>query len=232
MLVFVSWSGGKDSCLALHRAIKSGLKIEFLFTMLGEDGAASASHNLRKEVIDAQAKALRIPIVYGKASWEGYEQEFKKVAGNLKSQGLEGGVFGDINLQEHKDWVERVCGDIEIKAFEPLWNEEYDKLLSEFMGAGFEAVIAGVKADLIDAVWMGRPFDWKFISYLRSRGLDLCGEKGEYHTLVTYGPILKERIRILEFSKTLKDDRWVLEKLEFDMQPSSIDSLHDAQTPV
>src|SRR3990170_4628325 len=110
MRVFVSWSGGKDSCLALHRAMHNGLEIGFLFTMLSEDGSMSASHWLRKEVLDVQADALGVPIVYGKLSNRTYEEEFKKIFGDQKTQGVQGGVFGDINLQGHRDWVERVCG--------------------------------------------------------------------------------------------------------------------------
>lgn len=217
MRVFVSWSGGKDSCLALYRALKAGFKIEFLFSMLGEDGLTSRSHGLRKEVLDAQAKAIGIPIVYGKASWDAYEEEFEKVIKDLRSLGIEGGVFGDINLQEHKDWVEKVCKDAKIKAFEPLWDEKYETLLNEFIGNGFEAIIVSTKADFISAKWVGHPFDWKFIEYLRSQDLDLCGEKGEYHTLVTYGPIFQRRMKILESRKAVKDDRWILEILKFEM---------------
>lgn len=215
MRVFVSWSGGKESCLALYRTLKAGFKVDFLFNMLSEDGLISRGHGLRKEVLDAQAKAVGIPIVYGKASWETYEAEFKKKVGELKSLGVEGGVFGDINLQEHKDWVEKFCSDTEIKAFEPLWNEKYETLLSEFIGNRFEAVIVNAKAELIGVEWVGHSFDWKFIEYLKSRCLDLCGENGEYHTLVTYGPIFKHHIEVLENRKTLQNDRWTLEILKF-----------------
>ena len=78
MKVFVSWSGGKESCLALSRALKAGFKVEFLLNILNEEGLRSRGHGLRKEVIDAQAKAIGVPIVYGKASWEGYEEEFNR----------------------------------------------------------------------------------------------------------------------------------------------------------
>lgn len=217
MQVFVSWSGGKDSCLALYRALKAGLKVKFLLSMLSEDGLILRSHGLRKEVIDAQAKAVGIPIIYGKASWEGYEDEFKKIIKDLRSLGIEGGVFGDINVKEHKDWVEKVCSAVGIKAFESLWNEKYETLLNEFIGSGFEAVIVSAKADLIDAGWLGCQFNRKFIEYLKNQGLDLYGEKGEYHTLVTYGPIFKQRMEILEGSRTVKDGRWVLDILKFSM---------------
>jgi uncharacterized protein (TIGR00290 family) len=217
MRVFVSWSGGKDSCLALYRALKAGLRIEYLFNMLNEEGSVSRSHGLPKGILDAQAKALGTPIIYGRTSWENYEEEFKKVIRGLKSMGVEGGVFGDINLQEHRDWVEKVCNEIGVEAFEPLWNEEYERLLNEFMGGGFEAIVVSAKADLIGEEWIGKAFNQKFIEYLKSQGLDLCGEKGEYHTLVVYGPIFKQYVKVLETAKTMKDGRWVLQILKFSL---------------
>lgn len=217
MRVFVSWSGGKDSCLALYRALKAGLKVEYLFNMLDEKGHMSKAHGLPKGILDLQANALGIPIIYGKASWENYEGEFKKVVRSLKSRGVEGGVFGDINLQEHRNWVEKVCNKVGLKAFEPLWNEEYKKLLHEFMSSGFEAIIVSAKADLIDKEWIGKPFGHKFIQYLESRSLDLCGEKGEYHTLVIYGPIFRHYVKVLEFTKTVEDRRWILQISKFSL---------------
>jgi len=217
MRVFVSWSGGKDSCLALYRALKAGLKVEYLFNVLNEEGSASRSHGLPKGILDTQAKALGTPIIYGRASWENYEEEFKKVVRGLKSMGVEGGVFGDINLQEHRDWVEKVCNEVGVEAFEPLWNEEYKRLLNEFMSSGFEAVVVSAKADLIGEEWIGKAFNQKFIQFLESQGLDLCGEKGEYHTLVIYGPIFKHYVKVLETTKTMKDGRWVLQILKFSL---------------
>lgn len=217
MNVFVSWSGGKDSCLALYRALKSGLKVKYLFTMLDKDGFKSRSHNLPKSILDAQAKALSIPIVYGKASWSNYEEEFKHTVLNLKSMGVEGGVFGDINLQEHREWVEKVCSDVGVKVFEPLWNEAYEKLVGEFIGSGFEALIVSVKVNLIGEEWLGKPFNQKFLEYLKRHNLDLCGEKGEFHTLVTYGPIFKHHIKILETRKRIEKDYSILEILKFNL---------------
>jgi uncharacterized protein (TIGR00290 family) len=217
MRVFASWSGGKDSCLALYRALKAGLKVECLFNMLNEEGSRSRSHGLLKGILDAQAEALGIPIVYGRASWESYEEEFKRTLASLKSIGIEGGVFGDINLQEHRDWVERVCDEVGVKVFEPLWNEAYEKLIGEFLDSGFQALVVSAKADLIGEEWMGKPYDQKFVEYLREHGLDLCGEKGEFHTLVTYGPIFKRHLKILETGRRVREGRWFLEIVKFSL---------------
>ncbi|MHC1625542.1 MAG: Dph6-related ATP pyrophosphatase [Methermicoccaceae archaeon] len=206
MKVFVSWSSGKDSTLALYRALNMGFEVEYLLTMLDENGLWSRGHGLKKEVLDAQAKALGIPILYGKASWEGYEEEFKKLIRELQEIGIEGGVFGDISLQEHKDWVDRVCEDAQIKAFEPLWQEDYDNLLGEFMDSGFEAIIVSTRADLVDGEWMGHRLDRPFIEYIRNQNLDICGEDGEYHTLVTDGPIFNYPVNVVQGDVNLLED--------------------------
>jgi len=215
--VFVSWSGGKESSLALFRALKTGFQVEFLFNMLDEDGIRSRGHGLKKEIIEAQSKALGIPVVYGNASWEDYETEFKRVMKNLREKSIEGGVFGDIDLQDHRDWVERVCSEVGLKAFEPLWNQKYETLLTEFIDSGFKAIIVSAKANLIDDDWVGQSLNLEFLDYLRRHNIDLCGEDGEYHTFVASGPIFKQRVKILESRKILKTDRCVLEILRFDL---------------
>lgn len=210
MKVFVSWSGGKDSSLALHRALKMGLKVGCLFTMLSEDGLRSKTHGVERNTLESQALALKIPLVCGKATWETYEVEFKRIVGKLKMKGYGGGVFGDINLSEHRHWVERVCNEVGIKSFEPLWGEKYENLFTEFFGNGFKAIIVNVKANLIDEEWLGRPFNNKFLDYLKRKGIDLYGEGGEYHTLTVYGPLFKQHLKIVEAKKTLQDGHWIL----------------------
>jgi diphthine-ammonia ligase len=168
-------------------------------------------------VIDAQAEAVGIPIVYEKTSWEDYEEKFKDIVKHLKALGVEGGVFGDIKLQEHREWVERVCSDVGIKALEPLWGEAYEELIKEFLTSGFEATIVSIKASLIKEEWLGQNFGWKFIEFLKSNRIDLLGENGEYHTLVTYGPIFKKRIKIVESEKIQAEERWILKVSKIDL---------------
>jgi len=210
MKVFVSWSGGKDSSLALHRALEMGLEVGCLFSMLDEDGSRLRSHGVERDILESQALALGIPLICGRATWETYEEEFKRVGRKLRMEGYGGGVFGDINLSEHRHWVERVCGEVGIKAFEPLWGEKYENLLAEFFSNGFEAIIINVRADLISGEWLGRPFNSEFLAYLKRRGIDLCGERGEYHTLTVYGPPFKQHLKIVETEKILQNRRWIL----------------------
>ncbi|RLI28201.1 MAG: ATP pyrophosphatase, partial [Candidatus Hecatellales archaeon] len=108
-------------------------------------------------------------------------------------------------------------GEVGIKAFEPLWNEAYEKLIGEFLDSGFQALVVSARADLIGEEWVGKPYDQKFVKYLKERNLDLCGEKGEFHTLVTYGPIFKRHIRILEAVKKVREEHCFLEILRFSL---------------
>jgi diphthine-ammonia ligase len=187
--VFSSWSGGKDSCLALYRAIRQGALPRFLFTMFAEDGTTSRSHGLPPSVIRAQAEALGLPSVTGKATWNDYEKVFLNYLANFKKQGVVDGVFGDIDLEPHRQWVERVCAEHDVRPHLPLWQQSRGSLLGEFLEAGFEAMIVVVKDERLDRSFLGRRLDLQTIGDLEAAGVDACGEEGEFHTVVTNGPL-------------------------------------------
>ena len=213
--VFVSWSGGKDSCLACYRAIADGMKVRYLANTVSEDGKRSFSHGLSAGVIKVQSQAMGIPLVQRRTNQNNYEAEFKNMLRTFKQEGIEGGVFGDIDFEEHRQWVERVCQDVAVTPHLPLWGENQNKVLKDFIDAGFESVIIATKADMIEEEWLGRRLDTDFISYLdelkKTKDVTPCGEAGEYHTLVVDGPLFKKRIEILESKKVLRNERWFLE---------------------
>jgi len=186
---FCSWSGGKDSCLALYRALRRGGVARRLLTMLSEDGLRSRSHGLMPTVIAAQAAAMNLPWLTGRAGWEGYEEVFLARLSELRADGLADGVFGDIDLEPHRQWVERVCGMHDITAHLPLWQEPRRDLLAEFIGAGFSATIVAVSDARLPASFLGRQLDWPTVTELEAAGVDACGEEGEFHTVVTDGPL-------------------------------------------
>ena len=99
---FCSWSGGKDSCLALYHAIQHGGKPQCLLTMMAEDGTQSRSHRLRKAPLEEQARSLGIPIVFRSVSWENYEAVFVSALREFRESGIETGVFGDIDIDSHR----------------------------------------------------------------------------------------------------------------------------------
>jgi len=153
----------------------------------------------------------------------GYEAEFKDVLRDLKQEGVSGGVFGDIDLEEHRQWVERVCHEVGISPHLPLWSQSQDKIMRDFIDLGFEAIMVAAKADPFDDKWLGRKVDLDFIKHLdrlkETRDITLCGEAGEYHTFVTDGPLFSQRIEILEANKVLREGHWFLEILKCDLRP-------------
>jgi uncharacterized protein (TIGR00290 family) len=187
--IFSSWSGGKDSCLALHKAMQDGGQAAYLLTMMTEHGKRSRSHGLHHSIIEAQATALSLPSMIVNASWDAYEAHFVSALGQLKVHGIAVGIFGDIDLQPHRDWVEKVCARHEITPHLPLWQQERRALLADFIDAGFAAIIVTVNNDRLDSGFLGRTLGWQTIDDLEKAGVDACGEEGEYHTVVTDGPI-------------------------------------------
>ena len=216
--VFVSWSGGKDSCLACYRATLSGLKVRSLLNMMTEDGKRSWTHGLSSEWLRMQAQALGIPLVQRRTVRAGYEAEFKDVICALKQDGVSGGVFGDIDFEEHREWVERVCREVGMTSHLPLWGQSQDKIMRDFVDLGFEAVVVAAKADPFGEDWIGHKVDLDFIKHLgelrETKGITLCGEAGEYHTFVTDGPLFNQRIEILEANKVLREGHRFLEILK------------------
>jgi len=216
--VFTSWSGGKDCCLACYRAVARGLKVRYLANMVAEDGKRSYSHGLAPRVLEAQAQAIGIPLIQRRARRDNYEAEFKKMLLSLKEEGISGGVFGDIDLDEHRQWIERVCGDVAVTPHLPLWGEQQEELLKDFISLGFTAIVVAAKAELFDREWLGRKVDRDFLDHLEvlkeTKEVTPCGEAGEYHTLVVDGPLFERRLEILRSRRVLREGRWFLSILE------------------
>ena len=213
MQAFVSWSGGKDTFLACYNAMKDpNIKVRYLLNMVCEDGKYSRSHGISSVLLEAQSKAIGIPIVQRKTSWNNYEIEFKKAVLKLKKNGIDSGIFGDIDFQEHRDWIERVCKDVDIKPIFPLWKQERKEILGEFINAGFKAIVVATNVKFLDKEWLGKEINKEFMEELKVlKNIDLCGEKGEYHTFVYNGPIFKKPVKFIIGKKTLKDKHWFLE---------------------
>ena len=215
MKAFCCWSGGKESALSLYRAKNEGIEITYLLNMLSEDGEYSRSHRIRKDCLRGQSEAIRIPIIQRKTSWENYEREFKSAVLELKENGLEAGVFGDVDLQEHRDWVERVCKDLGVKPILPLWKEKREKIIKDFIEANFKAIVIVTQANLLGKEWLGKKIDEEFIDNLKSlTNVDLCGEKGEYHTFVYDRPIFEKQVKFAVGKSVFKDEHWFLEVLK------------------
>ena len=193
--------------------------------MVTEDGQRSRSHGLAAKWLQMQAQAIGIPLIQRRTTSTDYEAEFKSTLLALKQEGITAGVFGDIDFNAHREWIDRVCSETGITPFLPLWEESQNKLLREFIDLGFEAVVVATRADLLGEEWLGRKLDSDFLADLaKLENITLCGEAGEYHTLVIDGPLFPKRIEIIEASKILRDGHWFLdiEKCELRSKTESL----------
>jgi len=205
---FSSWSGGKECALATYKAISQGHKVLYLLNFISEDGKRSRSHGTKASVLSMQAEAIGIPLIQVKTSWEDYEDNFLKVVRELRDKGIEGGVFGDMDLEEHREWVERVCSEIGIKAFLPLWGMKSEELIEELLRLKFKAIIVATR---LDENFLGKVFDKALVRQISKLGSHPCGENGEYHTFVTDGPVFRKALKVTGGEKKRRDNVWFWE---------------------
>jgi uncharacterized protein (TIGR00290 family) len=205
-----SWSGGKDSCLSCYLAMKQGMNVSHLVHF----DRPNNLHGVDPALIRLHADLAGIPMVQRKVSQEKFEQEFKMTVSSLKKEGIKGMIFGDIYLEPHKEWVDRTCAELGIEAVEPLWGRKTEDIIREFLGLGFETIVASGDQKLIGKEWIGRRMDDAFIENLKARNLDVCGESGEFHTFVTAGPLFKGKIDITCSEVVARDGFWFLQVLD------------------
>lgn len=187
LTALISWSGGKDSCLALWRARRAGMQVPLLITAMDEDGLRSRSHGVPPQLLQAQADSLGARLRFYHASWASYEEKFIGMLQGAADEGIAHAIFGDIDLLAHREWEEKVCAAAGLTAHLPLWNEPRRALVDEFLAAGFKAIVVCVNGSLLGAEFCGREFDAAFLADLPP-GVDACGENGEFHTFVYDGP--------------------------------------------
>jgi diphthine-ammonia ligase len=217
---FASWSGGKDGCMACYLASIGGLKIRYLLNMVTEDGRMSWSHGMAARWLDMQSKAIDIPLVQKRTKQADYEAAFTDTLIDFKREGITAGVFGDIDFNAHKEWIDMVCAAGGITPHLPLWLMEQNKIMKDFVGLGFETIVVSTNSELLGEEWVGRRIDRDFISDIgKLKNVTPCGESGEYHTMVVDGPIFKKRLEVVKADKVLRDKRWFYEITDCELKP-------------
>lgn len=208
--LIASWSGGKDSCLAYYKAMKRGYQVKYLLNFISKEYKRCCFHGIEGELLNLQAELIGIPLIQKEVSpdMEEYEREFKEAVSEIKASGIEGMVFGDVYLEEHKSWVERVCKDLGIQPIEPLWESPPNKIMEDFINLGFKAVVVSCKADLFGEEFVGRYVDKNLLRDLNRKHICACGENGEFHTFVVDGPIFKKKIEIIKSQTILREGFW------------------------
>lgn len=195
MKAFASWSGGKDCMLAVHRFNKqTSNAVLCLINMCNEDASVSRSHGISSELVKQQADCMQIPIMQVAAGRTTYREKFiSSILELKKKEGVTAGIFGDIYLKEHKVWIEALCDEIGIDAVFPLWGDDTEDLLNEFITEGFKSMVVAIDSRKLEPNYLGRVIDTEFLADLKKlEGVDVCAEQGEYHSFVFDGPNFKK----------------------------------------
>ncbi|WP_107841051.1 diphthine--ammonia ligase [Metasolibacillus meyeri] len=191
-----SFSGGKDSTLALYEAMKVGQALG-LIVVLEEDGIRSRSHGMTIDLITAQAESIGLPVHFAAASWANYEATFIDMLKKMKALGADALVTGDLDMPEHGCWHEKVANIADLQLGMPLWEVDHTEAVERFINLGFETIITTVNLKLgMQESDLGKVLTYDYVQELKERGIDPCGEGGEFHTTVIDGPIFKQPIDI------------------------------------
>lgn len=193
-----SYSGGKDSTLALYKGMEQGEALGII-VMMEEDGKRSRAHSLSPSLLKAQGEALGLRVFTHATSWKDYEKNFIKELEEAKKIGAEVLVTGDIDVPRENCWHENVCNRVNLKLAMPLWRKKHKEIVLEFISLGFICKIVtinlekGMKKDDL-----GKILTFDYVKELEERGIDPCGEADEFHTVVLDGPIFNRSLKILK----------------------------------
>jgi uncharacterized protein (TIGR00290 family) len=196
--ITISWSGGKDSALALFKVIGFGeYDIQHLHTIIDSKTKRVGLHGVREELIELQAKSLQIPLVkvYLQSSEDlrEYENLVKALYKRFHDEGVTHILFGDIFLEDLKFYRESLLRESGLISLYPLWQRRSEQLIFEFLAGGFKTILCSTNEKCFQANLLGKVISGKFIQLL-PEGTDPCGENGEFHTFVFDGPIFKKRL--------------------------------------
>jgi uncharacterized protein (TIGR00290 family) len=191
----ISWSGGKDSCAAYHRA-RSAFDVVTAITMFNEEGTRSRSHGLRPEILADQVDRLGLQSTTETCTWDSYDAAFDRALARAAAAGVTHVIFGDILYDEHRQWAERLSAGRGLTAVEPLWKESTTDLYRSFLASGTRARIVTVRSSKLDESFLGRDLAENLLDEFVAREVDPCGERGEYHTVVTSCEAFSRPLRV------------------------------------
>jgi uncharacterized protein (TIGR00290 family) len=221
--VVLSWSGGKDSAMALHALLQSGLyEIVSLLTTVSKQYERISHHGVRVDLLEQQAAALGIPLhmLYlpqEKCSLEDYEAVMKKAMLEYKNNDVLTVAFGDVFLQDLRDYRQRNLAKVGMKAIFPIWRRDATEIVRTFIALGFKAYLTCVDSEKLGREFAGRPIDADLIRDLPD-GVDPCGENGEFHSYVYDGPIFQRPVGLSVGEVVLRDVRYFADLLPIDQR--------------
>ncbi len=210
--VLLSWSGGKDSAIALYEVLKTQqYQVAALLTTVTEDYDRISMHGVRRILLERQAASLGFPLekvfISKQASNEEYESNMGRVLAKYKMAGITSVVFGDIFLEDLRRYREDKLATLDMQGIFPLWKRNTQELARSLTALGFKAITTCVDTNALGRHFVGRVIDAQFLSELPPT-VDPCGENGEYHSFVYDGPIFKEKVGYTPGEIVLRENRF------------------------
>ncbi len=221
----MSWSGGKDSAMALYEVRRAGgWEIQGLLTTITRDYDRVCMHGVRTVLLEQQAAALGLPLdkIYldANGSQEAYEAKMQTYLAGCRERDIEAMIFGDLFLQDVRQYRERNLAQAGMEPVFPLWGQDTRALAGRFLHAGFQAIITCVDLQALTPEFAGRRYDREFLADLPPEA-DPCGERGEFHSFVYDGPLFRRPILFRTGHTVVRENRFTY----VDLIPSDTGSL-------
>lgn len=236
--VVMSWSGGKDSAMALYELLGSpDLEIVALLTSVSDEFKRISHHGVREDLLDAQAEAIGIPVdkVYlpsnnsQPCSNHVYEEIMGRKMDQYRARGVLTVGFGDLFLEDLRAWRENNLAEAGMRGLFPIWKRDTTLLAREIIRLGFRAYLSCVEGK-VGSGFAGRAFDESLLVDL-PQGIDPCGEYGEFHSFVYAGPIFKHPVDVSVGEVVVRDGRYYADLLPASSEATSV-SVADEIPPV
>lgn len=212
--VLLAWSGGKDAAWALHVLRQRGVEVVALLTTVNADHDRVAMQGIRRDVLAAQARAAGLPLLEAPISSQcdnaAYEASFADALARAQARWPRAGTvaFGDLYLSDIRAWREALCARHGWRIQTPLFPADTAALARTMLRQGLVAHLTCVDTTQLDAAFAGHAFDDALLDALPP-GCDPCGENGEFHTLVSAGPMLASPLQLVPGERVLRDGRFM-----------------------
>ncbi|XUX00193.1 MAG: diphthine--ammonia ligase [Dehalogenimonas sp.] len=234
----ISWSGGKDSAYACYLAMRQGLNVRFLASMMTANNSRLFPHYLTPEIMQAQSEAIGIPLIQqwvtvpvkvsrDKTRVTDYDAKFTEMLQRLRIDGVKRGVFGVVSIgnpffEQQRSWVDEVCRPAEVRPYLPLWGMDRESIIRNIVAEGFKAIIVMCDNHRLGKEFLGRVLDEDLLSEFIERHRSAPdGKVGLYHTFVLDGPIFNKRLDIDESKDIKLNDMWYLDIKRFHLVDKS-----------
>lgn len=193
----MNWSGGKDSALSLYKAKQQGIAAEALVTSVNAATGRISMHGVRRELLQQQAASIGLPLHTVELSeipgMQAYEKAVHNKHQQLKEAGFTHAIFGDLFLEDLKNYRETLLAKDDLQCLFPIWKMDSQDVMQQFISLGFKAIVVCVNSAFLDESFCGRLLNESFLHHLPSN-VDPCGENGEYHSFVFDGPVFSKPV--------------------------------------